>query len=54
MQRWSRITLVLFGFLACLAASTAAAQSFDAATRTVTVAPSGVDDTRALRTAFDV
>jgi hypothetical protein len=30
------------------------AQTYDASTRTVTVAPSGVDDTRALRTAFDV
>jgi len=30
------------------------AQTYDAATRTVTVAPSGGDDTLALRTAFDV
>jgi hypothetical protein len=54
MRRWFRFGLVLSGVLVWYAVSTASAQTFDAATRTVTVAPSGVDDTLALRTAFDV
>ena len=54
MLRSLRITLVLLGVLAWLATSMVAAQTYDPATRTVTVAPSGADDTLALRTAFDV
>jgi hypothetical protein len=43
----SALTLALLGALA-------AAQTYDASTRTVTVEPSGGDDTSAIRTAFDV
>jgi hypothetical protein len=46
--------LALATLVAVLAGTPAAAQTYDAATRTVTVAPSGVDDTRAIATAFDV
>jgi hypothetical protein len=46
--------LALAVLAAVLAGVPAVAQTYDASTRTVTVAPSGVDDTRALRTAFDV
>jgi hypothetical protein len=38
---------------ALLSGALAAAQAYDGATRTVTVAPSGGDDTQALRAAFD-
>ena len=51
-RRPTWLVLVLSMFAALAAA--ASAQSFDAATRTVTVAPSGVDDTAALRAAFDI
>jgi hypothetical protein len=46
--------LALAVLAAVLGGVPAVAQTYDASTRTVTVAPSGVDDTRALRTAFDV
>ena len=47
------IVPVVLTVLACWAGG-ALAQSYDAQTRTVRVAPSGSDDTRALATAFDV
>ena len=56
MQRTtSRTSCALaFALALALAGALAHAQTYDAPTRTVTVAPSGSDDTAAIRTAFDV
>jgi hypothetical protein len=53
-RAWTAWTRARSLALALALATFASAQTYDASTRTVTVAPSGGDDTVAIRTAFDV
>jgi hypothetical protein len=54
MHRSRILAARTFALALTLAGALASAQTYDASTRTVTVAPSGADDTAAIRAAFDV